>query len=31
MRLKDMYGVAVGVRRQLTSRVFIEALHVFLE
>jgi hypothetical protein len=32
MRLKDMYGVvAVGGRRHLTSRVFIEAVHVFLE
>jgi len=29
MRLQYMYGVAVGGRRQLTLRVFIEALDNF--
>jgi hypothetical protein len=31
LKLQDVYGVAVGGRRQLTLRVFIEALDNFLE
>jgi hypothetical protein len=31
MRLKELYGVAVGGRRPQTSREFIEVVHVFLE